>query len=74
MQRFSPRDLSPEERVIYRRWLGGMVATYSAILMMLGALVAYHVMVAPTQTQAQALEEPADAIGPAPIRQAVRHD
>jgi hypothetical protein len=72
MQRFSPKDLSPEERVFYRRWLGGVVATYGTILMMFGALFAYQVMVAPTPIQA--LEEPADAIGPAPIRQAVKYD
>jgi hypothetical protein len=58
--------------MIYRRWVGGLFATYGTILMLCVAFVGYKMMVAPTQTQAR--EEPADAIEPAPIRQAVKYD
>lgn len=70
-----PKELSPQDRVTYRRWVGGLFATYGTLLMLFGAFVAYQVMIAPTQTQA--LGEPADAIdaiGPSPIRQAVKYD
>ncbi|UPJ47382.1 PQ-loop repeat-containing protein [Bradyrhizobium sp. 200] len=73
----SLEELSPQDRVTYRRWVGGLFATYGSILMLCVAFVAYKVIVAPTQSQA--LAEPADenaidTIGRSPVRQAVKHD
>ena len=39
MPLLAPKDLSPEDRTIYRRWVGGLFATYAALLMMFCSFV-----------------------------------
>ena len=71
----APIDLSPEDRMTYRRWVGGLFATYCAVLMIVGSLVFYQTVVSPRQPQASGQSADAvDPVGSLPIRQAVKHD
>lgn len=70
------KELSPEDRVTYRRWVGGLFATYGALAMIFCSVIFYQTVISPRQPQATG--ETADAspiaVGSLPIRQAVKHD
>ena len=77
MPLFAPKDLGPEDRLTYRRWVGGLFATYGALLMMVCSLVFYQTVVSPRQLQGlgeRADASPIDPVGSLPISQAVKHD
>ena len=77
MPLFAPEDLNPEDRATYRRWVGGLFATYGALLMIFCSVIFYQAVVSPRQPQASgetADASPVDPVGPLPIRQAVKHD
>lgn len=72
----SLKELSPEDRATYRRWVGGLFATYGAILMLLVSFTFYQATIAPAYHTS---EEAADAnsgnaVGPPPVRHAAKHD
>jgi hypothetical protein len=75
MPLFTPEDLNPEDRLTYRRWVGGLFATYGALSMIFCSVIFYQTVVSPRQPQsASADASPIDPIGPLPIRHAVKHD
>jgi hypothetical protein len=77
MPLFAPKDLGPADRLIYRRWVGGLFATYGALTMILCSVIFYQTVVSPRQPQPSGLTadaETIDAIGPLPVRHAVKHD
>jgi len=77
MPLFAPNELSPEDRLTYRRWVGGLFATYGALVMILGSVIFYHAVVSPGQTQlagSTADANQAEATGPLPVGHAVKHD
>jgi hypothetical protein len=77
MPLLAPKDLSPEDRMIYRRWVGGLFATYGALLMIFCSFLFYQTVISPRQPQASgesADARPIDTVGSLSIRQAVKHD
>ena len=69
----SLEGLSPQDRVTYRRWVGGVLATYGTILMLFVAFITYQAMVAPTQTQSAAAKS-SDIVDRMSVRHAVKYD
>jgi hypothetical protein len=75
MPLFAPEDLNPEDRLTYRRWVGGLFATYGALSMILCSVIFYQTVVAPRLPHSESADAtPIDMVGPLPIRQAVKHD
>jgi hypothetical protein len=77
MPLFTPEDLSPEDRLTYRRWVGGLFATYGALSMIFCSVIFYQTVVSPRQPQTSGVTADAgtiDAVGSLPVRQAVKHD
>ena len=75
MPLFAPEDLSPEDRLTYRRWVGGLFATYGALTMIFCSVIFYQTVVSPRQPQSETADaRPFDAPGTLPIMQAVKHD
>jgi hypothetical protein len=73
----SLEELSPQDRVTYRRWARGVFATYGALLTVLVALAFYQTMVAPTQTQMSgesAGGKSSATVVPPAIRHAVKYN
>ena len=77
MPLFAPEDLSPEDRLTYRRWVSGLLATYGALTMIFCSVIFYQTVVSPRQPQASgatADATPFDTPGPLPLMHAVKHD
>jgi hypothetical protein len=77
MPLLAPKDLSPKDRMIYRRWVGGLFVTYGALLMFFCSFIFYQTVISPRQPQASGESADAgaiDTVGSLPIRQAVKHD
>jgi MFS family permease len=77
MPLFRPEELSSQDRVTYRRWVGGMFVTYGTILLMFVAFIFYQTMIVPTQRQVSgeiANAKSIDHVRSAPVRQAVKYD
>jgi hypothetical protein len=75
MPLFAPEDLNPEDRLTYRRWVGGLFATYGALSLIFCSVIFYQTVVSPRQPHAESADAtPIDIVGPPPIRQAVKHD
>jgi hypothetical protein len=77
MPLFAPEDLNPEDRLTYRRWVGGLFATYGALSMIFCSVIFYQTVVSPRQPHASGVTadaSPIDAVGSLPVRQAVKHD
>ena len=77
MPLFAPEDLSPEDRLTYRRWVGGLFATYGALTMIFCSVIFYQTVVSPRQPQNSAQTanaQPSEPVGSWPVIQAVKHD
>jgi len=75
MPLFAPENLSPEDRLTYRRWVAGLFATYGTLSMIFCSVIFYQTVVAPRQPHAESADATRfDIVGAPAIRQAVKHD
>jgi hypothetical protein len=72
----SLEELSPRDRLTYRRWVGGVFATYGTILMLLVAFAYYQATIAPAYPTSEEASDAnsRNAVDPPPVRHAVKYD